>query len=1137
MFNRIQNKLLGIFYNIDLFELDNNTITLKGWLFSYKHKITDICFIFEDQNGKSYSFDGLTCIRRNDVFNAFSFKNATNSGFYIAALTENCTEIKASIEYKINGKKHKIFVGTLKSSIQATDKAPRITELLSSTMGVDLNEKFDMQEKYSFSFPEKYYSECIDLIVPVYNGFRFLEPLLNSIPKTKMKYRLFIIDDKSPDKNVYPYLEQYAKGKDNVILLQNENNLGFLQTVNRGLELCENHVALINTDIELPELWLERLILPILENPEIATTTPYTTCGTICSFPHFLKDNPMFLGLSVNQIDKEFINVKPNYVEMPTGVGYCMGMNKNAIKDVGLLDEKHFGKGYGEENDWCQRAIACGYKNVQVENLFVFHNHGGSFPSEEKKKLLKEHEKQLLIKHPEYNADVARYCVLDPNKDIREWIQLKLLQKYKPGKTILAFDHMLGGGATSYLEKKKKELLLEGNNVVIVRYNYFKDLYEVQYFYDEDILKSFISVKNGIKSIIQFFNSDEIWINELVTYPNLYSVLDDIRESASKKNIPVRMLFHDYFAICPTINLIDSSEKYCGIPNCSACKECIGDNPNYVSLNMESMTKWRMEWNKFLLSCDKVVAFSNDTKQIVKRVYENLDNIVVIPHQIGYFPTIHKVSKTTNTLNVGLLGVLSHHKGELIVEKLMDLIEENNLPIKIKLIGRAEHIKPNSIFSQTGTYSRGSVPRLTLENDIDIFLIPSIWPETFSYTTEEIMKMGMPIMSFDIGAPAERIKKYEKGIIIPEMNAESVLNVLLNNQLIKEIQKLPYNDNRVLFVVDEVTYSSRYRVDHLMEQLALKGIRSDKISKKEINTVNVKRYKSVVIYRTADYKNVEVLKKKCNKNNIPLFYDIDDYIFDYDAISTLGFLKGKEYKDFSQYSHSIEKAMHYCDGYIVSTNSLAEMVSKKFPGKPVEINRNSASMEMVTISLQNPSIKHKKVTLGYFSGSNTHNADFEMITPAILEVMKNNPNVDLLVGGQIKLPKEFEDMKNRVKTFKFVDWKELPALIAEADINLMPLENTIFHTCKSENKWMEAALVGVPTIASWNKELSNVISDGVDGYLCKNSDEWIEKLELLVNDTDIRENIVASAKLKVMQSYTTETLSETLLHLLNLNNQ
>lgn len=208
-----------------------------------------------------------------------------------------------------------------------------------------------------------------------------------------MRYRLILIDDCSPDNKVKEYLEAYAKDRPEVILLRNEQNLGFLKTVNRGLKLAQNHVVLLNTDVEVPEDWLERLMYPILCGTKVATTTPFTTCGTLCSFPDFCKDNAIFEGMKLWQIDDVFRSMKPQYPSMPTGIGFCMGLNRDALLEIGYLDEENFGKGYGEENDWCQRALRAGYRNVHVDNLYVYHKHGGSFLSEEKMMLLEKHSK------------------------------------------------------------------------------------------------------------------------------------------------------------------------------------------------------------------------------------------------------------------------------------------------------------------------------------------------------------------------------------------------------------------------------------------------------------------------------------------------------------------------------------------------------------------------------------------------------------------------------------------------------------------------------------------------------------------------------------------------------------------------
>ena len=135
--------------------------------------------------------------------------------------------------------------------------------------------------------------------------------------------------------------------------------------------------------------------------------------------------------------------------------------------------------------------------------------------------------------------------------------------------------------------------------------------------------------------------------------------------------------------------------------------------------------------------------------------------------------------------------------------------------------------------------------------------------------------------------------------------------------------------------------------------------------------------------------------------------------------------------------------------------------------------------------------------------------------------MKNHAHVELLVVGVLDLNEKFNRFDNRIRRVGFVDWRELPSLLASIDINLMPLENTMFHWCKSENKWMEAAMVGVPTIGSFNPEIGTNTSDEKDIVLCHDAEEWLSKLEALVQDKDKREGIGAQALQRVWEEKTT----------------
>ena len=1121
MFSRIQQKILGIKYIIDEYEQNGDVLTIKGWIFSTKYKLENVHFLMEDDKKNQSEIKGRYKIKRNDVYQALQVEEAKKCGFFARALVENAKEYTMWVVFSIQNKNYRIPLGKMINTEKVIPGLPpRITEINTAEEGIDIAMLVKKTKEYKFVFPEEYYSQTVDIIIPVYNGYKFLDKLLSTVPLTKMKYRLILINDNSPDERVGIYLENYAKDKENVILLNNEKNLGFLQTVNRGFEISENHIALVNTDVELPELWLERLMLPIFQDKFVASSTPYTTCGTICSFPDFCQDNKLFLNLDVKTIDDEFMKIPPKYEILPTGVGFCMGMNKTILEEIGPFDED-FGKGYGEENDWCQRAIEHGYKNVHVENLFVFHNHGGSFLSEDKKRFLKEHEQILLKKHPYYNRDVAKFCTLDPNKEIREFVKLNLIEKYQKQKTILAFDHNLGGGATNYLIGKRKKYLKEGYTFIVVSFDFNNESYIINYFCGQYDVRLHVKKAENLMNVIEYFKVNEIWINELVTYPQLYELLNDIRCFSKKYNIVVKMLIHDFFSVCPTINLIDYKEQYCGIPDCRICNECLKKVNSIQSLEYESMEKWRKEWRRFLDSCKEVIVFSEDSKNVIEKAFGKFENIIVCPHQIDFMPQIEKKYKTTRTLNVGLLGVLTKHKGLSLVEEMTQIIEKENLNIKIKLIGSVLGKIKSEVFEQTGTYTRDSIPRLTLEKDIDIFLIPSIWPETFSYTTEEIMTMGLPIMSFDIGAPAERIKKYKKGLIIPEISAKAVIDTLQTSELVNKIKTMPVRERKILFVVEDITFSSRYRVDHLREQLLHNGIGSDCITLNEIDKTSLEHYTSTVVYRSSKPEVIARLVHRAHQNDLKVFYDMDDYIFDYDAIKNLNFLNGEDYANFEEYSGNIYDTMKNCDGYIVSTVNLKKAVEQKFPGKEVFINRNVASMEMLTISLCNKKESDGKIRLGYFSGSKTHNEDFESIKEVLLEIMENNENVHLLIGGQIELPLEFNKVKERIEKFDFVSWKKLPNLVAKADINLMPLEDTFFHACKSENKWMEAALVSVPTIASWNNELARAIVDGENGFLCKNLEEWENKLQKLVDDEELRNKLAMKAHERVLERYTT----------------
>lgn len=1114
-------------YNIETITFEKDVLYFQGWIFDeedIQHKnIDNIQIVVTGKSGKEVSCD-LKWEERKDVSAAFGL-SIHEVGFRFNGSIGVFVEAKVYLQYWSTGVSYRVELLDIKGVLKDIRDEKLFIAYPDVANAYCIGNFEEVKKQYVF---KKYKEKWVDIIIPVYNGYVYLEKLFESIKKTTINTRIIVINDCSTDERIDSFFEQFCKDNGNVVYYKNEKNLGFVKSVNKALSMVVNDVALVNTDVEVPDGWLERLMFPIFEDDMVASSTPYTNCGTISSFPYMGQDNRIFADRTLFFVDSVFKYIKPKYTEMPTGVGFCMGMSLKAIKEIGLLDADSFEKGYGEENDWCQRAIKSGYRNVQVENLYVYHKHGGSFQSEEKARLLEENTKKLVAKHANYMADVASYFEYDPNKSYRKYAYFYCLMQIN-APTYVFFNHVLGGGANDYLLKKKTEVLAEKKKYIEFAYNAYHNTYEISIAYAEYNLKLYANSLEMALSKVQFSDVHKIYINELVTYPDLYKVLDKIQELKCISGAEMIMLGHDYFCVCPTINLLSEKGDFCKL----ACTECVGiceiaKNPFSCDTKYDSIDVWHDEWKKFLGVCDSIIVFSEDSKQILEKVYKDLHNIQVIPHITDGMLAINKKYKMSNRINIGILGVLSERKGLSIVKEMLNIIKRENLPVNIVIVGMCEEDIQDEHCIITGKYTRSELPRLMYLYDVDIIFISSVWPETFSYTAEEAMKMKMPIAVFDLGAPAERVKKYDKGLIINEMDAKCALSQICKFTQIFVTDKDIVN-KKILFLIEYDSFSSRYRVEHLRENLAIRGMYSCVKDIHELDLGKIKEYDAVSIYRCSEVQIIEKIVKEAKNHNIEVYYDNDDYIFDYAKIKEQEFLKDKEYEDFETYANNIRACMEMCDVLTTSTNTLAKVMAESFPTKKVVVCRNAANLEMQLLSeiaiAHNEKKENKKIVLGYFSGSKTHNNDWKQIESSVVKLLKRNSQVELLICGVLELSTKFNPYISRITRIPFIDWRKLPELIRSIDVNLMPLEDSFFQWCKSENKWTEAGLVGVPTIASANPELCQVLSEDSIVF-CRSKEEWDEKLQRLVESKEYRQTIGEMARKKVYEGYLADNMRE-----------
>ena len=207
----------------------------------------------------------------------------------------------------------------------------------------------------------------IDIIIPVYRGLAETKACIESVLANSCTtpYELVIINDASPEPGMAEFLSGLNSSQSiNITVLTNPTNLGFVATCNRAIALHpERDVLLLNSDTRVHGNWLDRMVAGINANTiesngvAIASATPFSNNATLCSYPKIGKSQAMPDAAELAKLDTLFAAANARQcVEIPTGVGFCMWMSRAVLNEIGPFDEAAFGRGYGEENDWCFRA-------------------------------------------------------------------------------------------------------------------------------------------------------------------------------------------------------------------------------------------------------------------------------------------------------------------------------------------------------------------------------------------------------------------------------------------------------------------------------------------------------------------------------------------------------------------------------------------------------------------------------------------------------------------------------------------------------------------------------------------------------------------------------------------------------------
>lgn len=330
----------------------------------------------------------------------------------------------------------------------------------------------------------------------------------------------------------------------------------------------------------------------------------------------------------------------------------------------------------------------------------------------------------------------------------------------------------------------------------------------------------------------------------------------------------------------------------------------------------------------------------------------------------------------------------------------------------------------------------------------------------------------------------------------------------------------------ILFITGGIGDKAHYRAYGVAEELGLHGFRAAvTVSDNPCLSRLADRFKIFVFHKVSCDKKIRKFIEIIKKQGKEIIFDTDDLDFDPQHLSSMEYLSQISPAERVEYAKGIGAEI-LNDPYVkVATTTVAYLAEKlRQKDKRVFVVSNKISESELGIAEKVAAQKKKDdgcVRIGYYSGTPSHNKDFATITAVLAEILEKYENVKLVLAGPLDMEDKLSKFGGRIEILPRVSREKYYANLYRSDINIVPLEmKNPFCEAKSEIKFIEAGILGIPTVAVRNRTFSEAISDGQDGLLAGTREEWAAAFEKLITDANLRRQMGEKARQKVLRDYT-----------------
>lgn len=362
-------------------------------------------------------------------------------------------------------------------------------------------------------------------------------------------------------------------------------------------------------------------------------------------------------------------------------------------------------------------------------------------------------------------------------------------------RIVIVFDHNMGGGANVYRRTVIADRVAAGAEVLLCTFNFPTLDYRVEHFAparraghteERTEVAGIYRARSylALEPVLEAVAVDELFVNSVVSFDEPLPFAEWLTGLRSAKpELRLTIAVNDYFAVCPSFTLINDRGRYCGIPALSECERCLASHrASWMALSPPStIGPWRAIWGRCLATADEVRCFSESSRGLLLRAWPGFAEakLSLVPHRVDYTPKRLPSIDRQGPLAIAVVGQISVQKGAEVVRDLVARADRERLPLRVVVIGTLDLCVDSKRLTVTGPYRREDLVDLIEAHRINMVLFPSICPETFSYVVEELMRLALPIVAFDRGAPGERLRRYPQARLCREADPGAALEAMI----------------------------------------------------------------------------------------------------------------------------------------------------------------------------------------------------------------------------------------------------------------------------------------------------------------------------------------------------------------------